>query len=774
MGTHHDHLTFDVVIVGGGPSAAGLLRGLLLRVLRGECDQNLRIAVLERGSDAVGQGNSMHSGSGISKQNPKIQKTKESFNHSHSSTHSLRTWFTAAHYTSKPTKHIIIPQPQSLSQTKSPSPTVLHTTTPQTHLNNRIIDVPTGTGWGGTTNIHAGLAVEPWYGVAGSNSGSGDFANWPGRWKGGQVVKAAIKEVLNALKDNDALGNTAKKMNCDAAEPDSVRSFIEVCSGGRSCSAQAMMFGRDEGGFRGVTTTSSPLFTVNHQHTGVINEDKKDTGAEAIPLSSTSHRRMNYFSALIGPLLQNHPELEQNNVSFLSGVQVERVLVGCSHCALYDAEQEKCSQHSSINSENLQCTCGDGSDNIYNTRAWAVECLVFNPESSKYNRLLIRSRQELVLCAGAVGSPALLLASGIGHEDDLREAGIQPWYHRLPSTLQGRCFRNLPVGRNLRDHIILPRTFITSRQRQSTLSCNSIHGSWLCRLSMDAKCSTNETLANIELQLADGVQMDAMIPHFAAGAFRRLWSLPILNYGVPITWINDAFNLLRHLLNRFFGCHLIRSWTRLHMASINVCLLNPKTFGRVTVVSQTHCCCHFSGQRAKTANTDASFSSRLSNCEVLIDPSYLSNPRDLDALWIGWKVSSDVKRQCFGSCNEVLPGLLLVSGLKLVRWLSSLLSFRWFASPLSYDGWANEECGEHNRPVWFSDYVAEFANPYYHWCGTCVMGNNIDRPFVVDDLFCVRGISGLRVCDASVFPSCVSAPTSLTCAGLGMEASKTF
>jgi choline dehydrogenase len=47
---------------------------------------------------------------------------------------------------------------------------------------------------------------------------------------------------------------------------------------------------------------------------------------------------------------------------------------------------------------------------------------------------------EIVLCAGAVGSPQLLLLSGVGPADQLRAAGV-PVTHELPG-----------VGQNLRDH----------------------------------------------------------------------------------------------------------------------------------------------------------------------------------------------------------------------------------------------------------------------------------------------------------------------------------
>jgi choline dehydrogenase-like flavoprotein len=52
----------------------------------------------------------------------------------------------------------------------------------------------------------------------------------------------------------------------------------------------------------------------------------------------------------------------------------------------------------------------------------------------------VRAQREVLLCAGAIGSPHLLLLSGIGPADELRDAGVEP-RHELTG-----------VGRNLQDH----------------------------------------------------------------------------------------------------------------------------------------------------------------------------------------------------------------------------------------------------------------------------------------------------------------------------------
>ena len=53
---------------------------------------------------------------------------------------------------------------------------------------------------------------------------------------------------------------------------------------------------------------------------------------------------------------------------------------------------------------------------------------------------VVRAEREVLLSAGAIGSPQLLLLSGIGPADELRAAGVEP-RHDLPG-----------VGRNLQDH----------------------------------------------------------------------------------------------------------------------------------------------------------------------------------------------------------------------------------------------------------------------------------------------------------------------------------
>ena len=68
---------------------------------------------------------------------------------------------------------------------------------------------------------------------------------------------------------------------------------------------------------------------------------------------------------------------------------------------------------------------------------------------------LVRAAREVVLCAGAIGSPQLLQLSGIGAPDELRAVGIDA-RHELPG-----------VGRNLQDHPFV--TVLTEVSDEHTL-----------------------------------------------------------------------------------------------------------------------------------------------------------------------------------------------------------------------------------------------------------------------------------------------------------------
>ncbi|KAJ8497096.1 hypothetical protein ONZ45_g12198 [Pleurotus djamor] len=71
----------------------------------------------------------------------------------------------------------------------------------------------------------------------------------------------------------------------------------------------------------------------------------------------------------------------------------------------------------------------------------------FVPEGDRNSTRLITATREIILSGGVIGTPNILLHSGIGDSAHLLRVGIKPLHH-LPD-----------VGRNFTDHVVIPQQF---------------------------------------------------------------------------------------------------------------------------------------------------------------------------------------------------------------------------------------------------------------------------------------------------------------------------
>jgi choline dehydrogenase-like flavoprotein len=137
-----------------------------------------------------------------------------------------------------------------------------------------------------------------------------------------------------------------------------------------------------------------------------------------------------------------------------------------------------------------------------------------------------------------------------------------------------------------------------------------------------------------------------------------------------------------------------------HGFSGHVCLLQPKSRGRVTL---------------------ASADPHAAPC---IDPNFLSERDDVERLVRGFKLLRTILQQ---------PALAGHGGREL------------------------QVSARAQTDAQIEDFIRSFGDTIYHPVGTCRMGSGpLD---VVDAQLCVRGLQGLRVVDASVMPRIVSGNT---------------
>lgn len=157
----------------------------------------------------------------------------------------------------------------------------------------------------------------------------------------------------------------------------------------------------------------------------------------------------------------------------------------------------------------------------------------------KNRRLSLMARREVIVAAGAFGSPQLLLLSGIGPEDELRTHGI-PVAHALPG-----------VGQNLQDH--LDHTLIWHSPRPDVVGFNP---AGLMRLVRGWRPFRDHGTGLLTTPGAEG------------GAF--LLSRPGLQ--VPDLQVHFVIAIVDDHMRRI---HLADGW------SAHVCVLRPESRGHV-------------------------------------------------------------------------------------------------------------------------------------------------------------------------------------------------
>ncbi|WP_197037750.1 MULTISPECIES: GMC family oxidoreductase N-terminal domain-containing protein [Actinomycetes] len=245
--------------------------------------------------------------------------------------------------------------------------------------------------------------------------------------------------------------------------------------------------------------------------------------------------------------------------------------------------------------------------------------------------------REVILAAGAIGTPHLLLASGIGPAQHLQDVGVD-----VVLDLPG-------VGENLHDHPM--STVLYEAAAELTHNPHNLMGQGVGLIE------TAEAPAGPSLQI------------LLIAAPMRAQTLPGPDNGYAI-----AFSVM-----------------------------TPFSRGRVRL------------------------SDRSIAVPPLIDPNYLGDERDVAVMEAGFEIARSIGRS---------PAL---------------------------DGWRGDEAQPGpavGDTASVRDYLARSLVVYFHYAGTCRMGT--DEMAVVDLDLRVRGIDGLRVVDASIMPTPVSANTNAT------------
>jgi choline dehydrogenase-like flavoprotein len=277
----------------------------------------------------------------------------------------------------------------------------------------------------------------------------------------------------------------------------------------------------------------------------------------------------------------------------------------------------------------------------------------------------INASQEVLLCAGALQSPQILMLSGIGAAAHLQQHGI-PVLHDLPG-----------VGENLHDHIDMVQVVNAPHLKDLfgvSISglVQAIKGIFEWRKHRTGMLTTNFAEAGGFIKTSPEEPVPDLQFHFVIGKLVNHGRKPTFGHG--------------------YSCH--------------VCLLRPKSRGRVTLASSDPL------------------------AAPLIDPNFLADPDDMRRMVQGFKQMRTVLSQ---------PALFGLRGKELAT------------------------TAQATTDAQIETVIRNYADTIYHPVGTCRMGPlegpNADAFNVVDSELHVHGIQGLRVVDASIMPRIVAGNT---------------
>ena len=302
--------------------------------------------------------------------------------------------------------------------------------------------------------------------------------------------------------------------------------------------------------------------------------------------------------------------------------------------------------------------------------------------------MFYRARREVILSAGAIGSPHILLLSGIGPLKRLKAAHIN-------------VVKDLPVGKNLQDHLMLPLSHKIENVPPEECIC------------FTEPCATSPVALAKYLLFHQG--MSAITP-------------------IELIWFANSDNPLdgksRSDLQLVFVGGLFDQSTTLHITGVGSHMA-PTTFGRQ----------YFDGSPlngfmilpillAPKSVGELWLEPHNPLMRPSINPNYLDHPDDVEVLLRGVRLAQRlVNTTAYANLTITLTALGARSPYE----------------PDSDDFWR-----------WF---IRQVAMTVYHPVGTCKMGREDDESAVVTPELKVKGIKKLRVVDASVMPTIVTGNT---------------
>lgn len=333
---------------------------------------------------------------------------------------------------------------------------------------------------------------------------------------------------------------------------------------------------------------------------------------------------------------------------------------------------------------------------------------------------------EVILCAGAIGSPHLLQLSGVGPASSLEAAGV-------PVVLDQPA-----VGQNLKDHLHVPLFFEAPGIGETMFDI-------AMALGPDA---LRAPAGPLPADPTDDERLPAELQSLKAEAERQLRVWATTGKGIPASSLYDA--------TAFYSTGLGDEHTHDAQIAFLTCGYTPEIWKHVFRIRPDH---YFKDPIAtldpqkgfvvllpNLIQPRSSGSVTLASAEPTAAPrialNYYDDPHDLAVMVSAMRRSLEIA--------EAWPG----DGLG--AWIAPEI----LAEQHGYTA------GTSPSDEFLEDIARHYSLTVYHEATTCRIGS------VVDPRLRVQGLDGLRVADASVMPMVVSGNTNAACIMIGEKAAE--